>query len=939
MTRLFGTKKTPVTLLATGIALALQAVALPALAQATGAPAGDVQESGPAGDATQLDAVRVVGYRASVEKALDIKRGEAGVVDAIVSEDIADFPDLNLAESLQRIPGVSITRDGGEGRNISVRGLGPQFTRVRINGMEAISTTGGTDTSGGVNRGRSFDFNTFASDLFSQLIVRKTASADVEEGSLGATVDLRTARPFDFDGLTMVVGGQMGYSDLSEEYNPRGTFLISNTFADNKLGALLSVAYTDRTIVEEGSDSVRWAGGTTNGGFSAASPFAAARGADIYHPRIPRYNSYRSEQERLGVTGSIQFRPSSSTELVFDGLYARFDSNRWQDNINGLSFSRNRTGTPGSANYVPGKPDVIVRDGEIDATGNLVYGVFDNVSIRSEGRYDEQTTDFQQWSWTLRHDFSDAWRLNAMVGNAKSEYDNPIQTTVIADRYGVNGYSWDYRGNRRLPAISYGNFDPTDTTGWTLTEVRLRPYRVVNEYDNASLDLTWNASPYFSLKGGASYKDFNFDVQSWGRGVAGGNRVETVPAGLISSAELAGLMREYNIRAGGAGSAVVPDVAAFARYLGIHDGSGLFAVRNDLNNLAADNRSVNERVKGYFLQGEFNFDVGQIPVRGNIGVRRAETRLTSDGSSIIGGRAVATRVINDYSDTLPSLNVVAEVTPDVLVRFSAAEVMSRPDLGFLNPGASVSVAGGARTITTGNPRLDPFRAKTLDLGAEWYFGEGAAVSVGLFYKDIDSYVQTSRETRPYSTSGLPESLIAGTGATVNDDFTFQQPLNTPGGDLKGVEVGYQQPFTFLPGLWSDFGVQLNYTWVDSEIQYLSSTGAPTAKGPMVGLSQNAWNATLYYDNGSLSGRVSAAYRDEYANSIPGREGTDMEGTAATTTIDASLSYNFNENFSISIEGLNLTDEWSDMWIDSTRDLPIAYTHTGRQYMLGFRYKF
>src|SRR5690606_3248026 len=145
-------------------------------------------------DAQTLDTITVTGYRASLERALDIKRGEAGMVDAIVAEDIADFPDLNLAESLQRIPGVSITRDGGEGRNISVRGLGPQFTRVRINGIEGLATGGGTDTSGGVNRGRGFDFNTFASDLFSQLVVRKTSAAEIEEGSLGATVDLRTAR-------------------------------------------------------------------------------------------------------------------------------------------------------------------------------------------------------------------------------------------------------------------------------------------------------------------------------------------------------------------------------------------------------------------------------------------------------------------------------------------------------------------------------------------------------------------------------------------------------------------------------------------------------------------------------------------------------------------------------------------------------------------------
>ncbi|MEL1262899.1 TonB-dependent receptor [Pseudoxanthomonas putridarboris] len=916
-------RKTPVTLLAVSIGLALQIGA----AQAQDAAQGPVD--------TTLDTISVTGYRASLEKALDIKRGEAGVVDAIVAEDIADFPDLNLAESLQRIPGVSITRDGGEGRNISVRGLGPQFTRVRINGIEALATGGGTDTSGGVNRGRGFDFNTFASELFSQLLVRKTSSADVEEGSLGATVDLRTARPFDYDGFTLAVGGQVGYNDLTDGTDPRGTFLISNTFADNTFGALLSVAYTDRKVVEEGSDSVRWANGPSNGNFSASSPFARARDADVYHPRIPRYNVYTHDQERIGVTGSLQFRPSNSTELALDVLYARFDANRVQDNMNAVSFSRGNANPDPATNPATGKPNTVVLDGEVDSRGNLVYGVFDNVDIRTEGRYDEQTTDFLQWGLSLRHKFNDALTLDALLGRSESEYDNPIQTTIIADKYDVDGYSWDYRGNSRRPVFGYGNMNPLDPTGWTLAEIRLRPQYAKNEYDTAQVDLTWTASSYFTLKGGVHYKDYTYTGREWRR-----SSELSVPAD--GDAALAGLMREfglYGLGAGGVNRWVVPDVAAFARAFDIYSNSGIYAVSDTLSNVAANNRVVNEESTGFYLQGDFSFDIGPVPFRGNVGVRHVKTDLTSDGWSFVGSEAVKTRVTHDYSDTLPSFNLIAEVTPDFLVRLSGAEVMSRPNLGFLNPGATVTVSGGARTVATGNPKLDPFRAKTLDLNLEWYFSNEALLSLGLFYKDIDSYIQTSRETRPFNTSGLPDSLLAGTGALPTDEFTFQQPLNTPGGELTGYEISYQQPFTFLPGFWKDFGVQLNYTYVDSDIQYLSSTGAPSAKGPMVGLSKNAWNATLYYDNSKFSARVSAAYRDEYLNQIPGREGSDVEGTKESTTIDASLSYNITDNFSISLEGLNLTDEWSDLWIDSVGDRSIAYTHTGRQYMLGFRYKF
>src|SRR5687768_678501 len=183
---------------------------------ATGASAQDATPDAAPEGAESIEEVVVTGFRASLDKALDAKQRQVGAIDTIVAEDIADFPDLNLAESLQRVPGVAIARDAGEGRNITVRGLGPQFTRVRINGIEAMSANGGTDAAGGTNRGRNFDFNTFASELFNNITIRKSGAAEVEEGSLGATVDLRAARPFDYAGLTIVTSVQGSYNDLEE---------------------------------------------------------------------------------------------------------------------------------------------------------------------------------------------------------------------------------------------------------------------------------------------------------------------------------------------------------------------------------------------------------------------------------------------------------------------------------------------------------------------------------------------------------------------------------------------------------------------------------------------------------------------------------------------------------------------------------------------------
>ena len=261
-----------------------------------------------------LEEIVVTGFRQSLSVALDEKRAATGSIDAIVAEDIADFPDLNIAESIQRVPGVSIARDGGEGRQVSVRGLGPQFTRVRINGMEAMSANGGTDAAGGTNRDRSFDFNTFASELFNSVTIRKSSAAEIEEGSLGATVDLRSARPFDYDGFTVVTSVQGSYNDINEDLDPRGALLISNTFADGKFGALLSAAYTKRKLLDEGASTVRWQDSRNTDGVAVPSlpapgsfiprrrlgaPVAARRSAATrsnaaFRPRLPALRHLRA---------------------------------------------------------------------------------------------------------------------------------------------------------------------------------------------------------------------------------------------------------------------------------------------------------------------------------------------------------------------------------------------------------------------------------------------------------------------------------------------------------------------------------------------------------------------------------------------------------------------------------------------------------------------
>ena len=332
-----------------------------------------------------------------------------------------------------------------------------------------------------------------------------------------------------------------------------------------------------------------------------------------------------------------------------------------------------------------------------------------------------------------------------------------------------------------------------------------------------------------------------------------------------------------------------------------------------------------------------------IPVRGDIGVRYAHTEQTSQGYLPAGGAPVLLTEVHEYSDVLPSMNLVVEFTPDFLVRFAAAKVMTRPALGQVTPGGTTSLVGNLG-VATGNPFLEPTRAKTYDLAAEWYFDEGALLSAAVFYKDIKTFVQTLVESMPFNQSGYPMELLAGTTLNGTEVFAFSHPENTEGGPLQGFEINYQQPFKFLPGAWSNLGVLLNYTFVDSEIDYVTSaSGAtPPVTNALINLSQNAWNATLYYEGGGFSVRSSASYRDEYLTLVPATNAPmiqDAEGTNETLNVDFSASYAINDHLTISLEGLNLTDEANDQFIDTQTNRVVVYTHTGRQVFLGARYKF
>ncbi|MFC6981093.1 TonB-dependent receptor [Microbulbifer taiwanensis] len=781
-----------------------------------------------------------------------------------------------------------------------MRGLGAQFTRVRINGLEAVSTTGGADSSDGANRSRAFDFNTFASELFSNLTVHKTSSADLDEGSLGATVDLNTGRPLDMaEDFTFAANAQLGYNDASEEVDPRTSFLIAGKNDAGTLGWLATYSQSTRNTLEQGFSSVRW---TTKEEIANCS--ACADQAELatlnegFFPRIPRYGKFTHEQERQGFTGTLQWQPTDRTEILVDYLTSRFDATRDEEYV---SVSLKDGG-----NY----PEFDVTDYALSADGKTITSMtVDNYDLRVEHRYDELETKFDQFSIRASHDFTDRLRGDVLWGASESNFSNPMQTTAIVDAIDVQN-EFTYNATTAKGSIDFADFDTSNPANFDFVELRHRPNTVDNSFDTVALNLEFDLNDRMSLKGGISSKSFEFDVEE--------NRAGPKFSG-ISATSLQGRSTSMN-----GITWFSPDVGStLSTYAA--DVAGSMAPR------AQDIRNVREEDSGVYVQLSWS-EIAGLPLRGNFGVRHVTTEVESTGLTDLNGDLVQVVVDNEYTDTLPSLNLAMDVREDMVMRFSVADVMARPALGDLTPGGEISQFTG--DVEYGNPNLDPFRARAYDLSYEWYFSDDAVFAAAYFYKDVETFIRKQTfENQPWSATGFDTSVLRDEGTfDENSDWSISRNFNGDGGEISGFELQYQQLF------FDNYGLILNYTYVDSEMNH--GTEEEPNYGPLNNQSKNSYNATVYYENEDFSARLSYAARDDY-NTRPqgqGRDGNDVEYTEGTSNIDFVASYHLNDNWKVSFEGINLTDEPNRQMLDSAGRISVDHTY-GRQYYIGTQYKF
>jgi TonB-dependent receptor len=466
------------------------------------------------------------------------------------------------------------------------------------------------------------------------------------------------------------------------------------------------------------------------------------------------------------------------------------------------------------------------------------------------------------------------------------------------------------------------------------------------------------------LKAGAVWRRFNFDAEAYTRDTAvcgnGGTSLVTSTAGTItcSASSLFGPTAVYGFAvtpalsqafslgnagqpAGNTNGWIVPNLNAATAFTGLYSRTPA----NDAGNI----RGVQETTKGAYLQADAKGDVLGIEYALNAGIRYAKTDQSSYG--LVSG--VTATVTRSYDDWLPSANLALYPTESTIVRFAVADVMTRPTLGSLTPGGSAD--GFNYRVTSGNPFLNPYRARNYDLSLEWYFAPQAVLSLALFQKDVGTFTQSASITgATFAQTGLPASVLSpASPAALNPSqqaeprWTLATTVNGSGAKLKGIELAAQIPFSaFTDGMLSNFGILANATLIDSNASFNVQGPAITPGGALQNavvsntlgnVTKKAFNGTLYYDDGKFSARGMLSYRGRYHEGASGT-GNILEGYGATTNFDASVRYKLTEWMEVSLEGNNLLDTYRYRFTDFDADRNYENNHFGRTILFGARFK-
>lgn len=906
-------------------------------------------------------------YQQSLQAAIDMKRNSTAFTDAITAEDVGKFPDNNLAEALQRIPGVQITRTNGEGQQVAMRGLGAQYTRILLNNMPiSIASQGGVEQT---SRSREVDLDIFPSELFSAVEVSKTSRASLPEGGLAGTVNLRTGRPFDYDGFVASGSLQASYSDSSEEVDPRGSFVISNTW-NEKFGALLSVAVSERSYQTEATTTIEWDNGrvdnpTTpdlnpdpdvfgldypNGGFqwdtsNGNATTLPGSGFDTYAdlnamivPRLARPDFQLGTRDRTGANLALQWRPTDEFDINFEVLYANLESDfrRYTNN----HLVRN-TGPTSIFGFI--EPQNFV----VDENNTAISGTFNGSRYWSENRVYNFDTDFLQFS--LSGDWQrDNWTVEWYASSNESNHDVTHTTILFMSDPTVTEY--ELVGGYPVLTPRINGVDPmSNPTYWNTDDIRVQPFEREDTNDNIKVDLIYGGDEN-NIRLGVHQHEFTRDTVSrdWADDFEETAFLEV--ANLLGADLNVTDIHDLDDSVYGTASPVFGGnldttmgydqwmVADFGQW-----GVNWQALDGYANISPSETDYMKETNTSVYIEGNTVQEFYGRDVRINAGLRHVSTDVelasplsvntapdANDYTTFVtdANELAKVELSSDYSHTLPSLNIAIDATDDVIVRMAAGRSMTRQSPRDLRANAVVSISGD---VNQGNPNLSPYFAHYFDFGTEWYITENTLLAGSFFRKEVTGFIEQQTVRRPFSEAGIPLEILDGAQrAALTDGLSTVVPFTTPVNIddeliIDGFELQYQQP---LDGVMNGLGFLANYTFANA-----NSDEVP-------GLSDESYNLVSYLEREQFSVRLSYNYRSDFFVGNGNQNASLPIFTEEASYVDFSSSYRLpvDMDLELTFEALNLTNETERRYIGEPERVFELY-RPGAVYLLGIRGKF
>ncbi|MFT5675258.1 MAG: iron complex outermembrane receptor protein [Paraglaciecola sp.] len=951
-----------------------------------------------------VEVIAVRGIRGSLMRAMDMKREGTGVVDAISAEDMGKFPDTNLAESLQRITGVTVSRSNGEGSQITVRGFGPDFNLVTLNGRQMPGT----------GNSRSYNLENLASEGVSALEVFKTARAETPSGGLGATVNIVTAKPLNSPGLKYSISGK-GIYDTSnvegDDVTPQIAALYSNTFADNTFGVALSLSLQERDFQQQSANTPGWLadrglGNATGIDLRADTTDLALDTANnspedgkvghTYFPQQIGYNVNNVQRSRKNGQLTLQYAPTEDMTATLDyvrseaetategygfGIWFQFGGNvqsyELDENGTAIKFTESANDWAHSANAATSLV-------EAESIGfNFEWQVNDDIHLEFD--YHDSTNAIDNGKDTG----------SGSSGNVIVAPNNIVSKTYDFTSGDIPGYSivWPNGAAEADP----GDFDPLFAQiGTSAGESAVKQFQFHGEWlnpdDNFLINVKFGLAHTEQVIGG-------FSADNGNQGPGGYNGNEAIfPDSMFTRQNTGDLLDQLD----GGGSDLLTNyfytfdyTEAIARMQANFAGfdPDPFAT-GGIDSLS----EVDESTGSVYLQAAMYFEVADMPIDVNVGVRYEETEVVSTvqqqledfvvwenetewGLELVEGSQGLVVEIGDYDLLLPSIDIKMEITDDIVGRISAGKTITRAPLGNLVGARSLSrrPKPGQRVGGQGSASLLPFESTNFDLSLEYYYDEGSYVSLGYFRKSVKNFITNTisqitvdspnalrdPQNGPRAAVAVADLLAAGNSnptagdvfnqlianghGVVNDcctELTIAQSPDDPllvwdvttptNGDTKEVD-GIEFAVQHLFGE-SGFGSSINFTLVDGDVEF--DTESFEQQSPLNGLSDSA-NFQVFYEKDGLSVKVTYAWRDDYLIGVGQAAGSSEAppqfGKEYAQT-DISVNYDVNEELTVFFEGLNITNE-TEQGFGRYEEQFLFARQYGPRYTLGARYTF